>query len=141
MTDKDREKLQGFVNKIAKAGEVVKDDIATYQKDSSELKSLIREFHEECYKLREFMDKDFCDGVVAGIQEANTKRAAEYWCECISPYFSYDHLPERLAYISLQFSHLANLMIAELPYSREKVKCLDRLLEAKDCAVRAAKGV
>jgi len=53
-------------------------------------------------------------------------------------YFTYDHLPEPLQSISKPFGDLALRMAHELPNSAELSTCLRKLLEAKDCAVRAA---
>jgi hypothetical protein len=51
-------------------------------------------------------------------------------------YFEYSHLPEYLQAISKPFCELAYDMEARL-YGRELVKGLDKLIEAKDCCVRA----
>jgi hypothetical protein len=51
-------------------------------------------------------------------------------------FFKYDHLPEHLQEISKPFSELAH-KINELPPNPETSTALRKLLEAKDCAVRA----
>lgn len=53
-------------------------------------------------------------------------------------YFAYDHLPPRLQTVSRHFAVTADLLLAQLPDSPELTVCLRKLLEAKDCAVRAA---
>lgn len=53
-------------------------------------------------------------------------------------YFAYDHLPENLQEISRPFRELAFQMIENLPPGPEVSAGLRKLLEAKDCAVRAA---
>jgi hypothetical protein len=53
-------------------------------------------------------------------------------------YFVYDHLPHHLQTVSRPFGQLANLMIASLPDGPELTAGLRKLLEAKDCFVRAA---
>lgn len=53
-------------------------------------------------------------------------------------YFSYDHLPPRLQAVSRHFAVTADLVLQSLPDSPELTMCLRKLLEAKDCAVRAA---
>lgn len=58
--------------------------------------------------------------------------------EPIVKYFAYDHLPERLRIISQPFGDLALFMCQSLPRSAERAAGLRKLLEAKDCAVRAA---
>jgi hypothetical protein len=56
----------------------------------------------------------------------------------IMKFFEYDHLPEHLKAISRPFCETAIWMDAELPNGAEKSAGLRKLLEAKDCAVRAA---
>lgn len=53
-------------------------------------------------------------------------------------YFEYDHLPEKLAAVSKPFCNLAHEMALELPHCAETSAGIRKLLEAKDCAVRAA---
>lgn len=55
----------------------------------------------------------------------------------IMQFFSYAHLPERLQAVSEPFGVLAHNIVATLPDNPERTKALDRLLEAKDAAVRA----
>lgn len=52
-------------------------------------------------------------------------------------YFEYAHLPAPLQEISRPFGELAKLMVATLPENPERTAGLRKLLEAKDCAVRA----
>jgi hypothetical protein len=52
-------------------------------------------------------------------------------------FFSYDHLPEPLQAVSQGFAELAGEMDETLPENPEKTTALRKLLEAKDCAVRA----
>ena len=52
-------------------------------------------------------------------------------------YFSYDHLPEDLKVISKPFYDLAHLLEETLPDGSEKSAGMRKLLEAKDCFVRA----
>lgn len=59
--------------------------------------------------------------------------------ETILRYFAFDHLPvERLRAVSGWFAVVATLMHATLPRCAERTAGLRRLLESKDCAVRAA---
>lgn len=53
-------------------------------------------------------------------------------------YFTYDHLPEPLRSVSKEFYRLAALMVGNLPEGPAKDIALQRLLEAKDSAVRSA---
>lgn len=56
----------------------------------------------------------------------------------LAQYFAYEHLPERLQTVSRPCGDLAALMIATLPDGPELSAGLRKLLEAKDCFVRAA---
>lgn len=53
-------------------------------------------------------------------------------------YFEYAHLPERLQVVSRPCGDLAQAMVAALPDGPELTAGLRKLLEAKDCFVRAA---
>lgn len=53
-------------------------------------------------------------------------------------FFSYEHLPKDLQLLSKPCAELAELMDNLLPESAEKTVGLRKLLEAKDCFVRAA---
>jgi hypothetical protein len=53
-------------------------------------------------------------------------------------YFDYEHLPPRLQAISKPVGDLARNMVAVLPEGPELTTGLRKLLEAKDCLVRAA---
>lgn len=53
-------------------------------------------------------------------------------------FFKYDHLPEHLQIVSKPFCLLAHdLMDRLVPNNPESTVALRKLLEAKDCAVRA----
>jgi hypothetical protein len=56
----------------------------------------------------------------------------------IMRYFEYAHLPEKLQDVSKPFAILAQQMDASLPDGAEKSAGLRKLLEAKDCFVRAS---
>lgn len=56
----------------------------------------------------------------------------------ILQYFGYEHLPEPLRSVSEPFAKLALSVAEVLPSNAETSTCLRKLLEAKDCAVRAA---
>jgi hypothetical protein len=57
--------------------------------------------------------------------------------EYLIQFFAYQHLPEKLQAISRPFGELAEKIVAELPRNPERTVALRKLLEAKDCAVRA----
>jgi len=52
-------------------------------------------------------------------------------------YFEYAHLPAHLQAVSKLFGELAKQIEDTLPANPEKTTALRKLLEAKDCAVRA----
>lgn len=52
-------------------------------------------------------------------------------------FFEFKHLPTHLQDISEPFSNLAHDMVQRLPSNPERTVSLRKLLEAKDCAVRA----
>lgn len=52
-------------------------------------------------------------------------------------FFAYEHLPEHLQEISKPFGELARWVESNLPANSESTTALRKLLEAKDCAVRA----
>ncbi len=52
-------------------------------------------------------------------------------------FFAYEHLPEHLQAVSKPFGELAKQLEDILPSNPEKTTAFRRLLEAKDCAVRA----
>lgn len=52
-------------------------------------------------------------------------------------YFSYEHLPAKLQEVSKPLGELAKLMEETLPDGAEKSAGMRKLLEAKDCFVRA----
>jgi hypothetical protein len=52
-------------------------------------------------------------------------------------YFAYEHLPQRLQEVSARLAKIAWAMATELPPGAEVASGLRKLLEAKDCFVRA----
>ena len=56
----------------------------------------------------------------------------------VDKYFSFEHLPEELQKISSPVATLAELMEQLLPDCAEKSAGMRKLLEAKDCFVRAS---
>jgi hypothetical protein len=52
-------------------------------------------------------------------------------------FFEYSHLPAHLQSVSKPFGILAQAIDETLPNNPEKTTALRKLLEAKDCAVRA----
>ncbi len=56
----------------------------------------------------------------------------------IARFFTYEHLPQHLQATSKACHDLADQMIGDLPDRPELTAGLRKLLEAKDCFVRAA---
>ena len=52
-------------------------------------------------------------------------------------FFGYDHLPAHLQEVSFPFFGIAQWIVKNLPMNPERTVALRKLLEAKDCAVRA----
>lgn len=57
--------------------------------------------------------------------------------ESLLQFFNYLHLPDHLQKISSPFADLAHKIVDTLPRNPERTTALRKLLEAKDCAVRA----
>lgn len=57
--------------------------------------------------------------------------------EPILQFFAYTHLPDHLKEISEPFSEMATWIVTHLPRNAERTTALRKLLESKDCAVRA----
>lgn len=55
----------------------------------------------------------------------------------IMQFFDFDHLPDHLKKVSKQFHDLAFWVANHIKNNPEKTTALRKLLEAKDCAVRA----
>ncbi len=58
----------------------------------------------------------------------------------VDKYFAYDHLPPKLQNVSKPIAELYTMLDAMLPDGPEKSAGARKLLEAKDCFVRAALG-
>jgi hypothetical protein len=52
-------------------------------------------------------------------------------------FFNYTHLPEHLQAVSKPFHDLAHKICDDIPSNPERTVALRKLLESKDCAVRA----
>lgn len=57
--------------------------------------------------------------------------------EYLLQFFEFAHLPEKLQAVSRPFGELANTLCEVTPRNPERTTALRKLLEAKDCAVRA----
>ena len=72
------------------------------------------------------------------IHEVQPDEAPVSCDEPILKFFAWKHLPDHLTVISRPFAMLAARIVATTLRSPERTVCLRKLLEAKDCAVRAA---
>lgn len=52
-------------------------------------------------------------------------------------FFTYEHLPPHLQAVSKGFCLQAEWVVENLPKNQQRDKALEKLVEAKDCAVRA----
>jgi hypothetical protein len=57
--------------------------------------------------------------------------------EPLLQFFDIGHLREDLQLVSAPFAELANRIVDTLPRNPERTTAIRKLLEAKDCAVRA----
>jgi hypothetical protein len=57
--------------------------------------------------------------------------------ESLLQFFGYEHLPANLREVSKPFHDLAHDLVNCVPRNPERTVALRKLLEAKDCAVRA----
>jgi hypothetical protein len=69
------------------------------------------------------------------------KPPADPMDEPMLKFFQYCHLPTPLQIISSPFYDLAHELVRSLPRNPERTVALRKLLEAKDCAVRAMPAV
>ena len=65
------------------------------------------------------------------------KLVKQYTPHPIMQFFAFAHLPEHLQQVSRSFHATAEWVDQNLPDNPEKTTALRKLLEAKDCAVRA----
>jgi hypothetical protein len=71
------------------------------------------------------------------VQRPELPPPADPHAHAIMQFFVYGHLPQHLQEVSAPFSALAWNIITTLPENAERDAALRKLLEAKDCAVRA----
>jgi len=82
---------------------------------------------------------DVSNIVIKEIEQKLEKEALaqSYTYEPLLQFFAFEHLPGMLQEVSRPFSELAQRMVRNLPANIERKEMLRKLLEAKDCAVRA----
>jgi hypothetical protein len=71
---------------------------------------------------------------MSGQVDNKTAQAAQ---DRMLQFFAYAHLPPHLQEVSKPFGDLAQQIVDTLPGNPERTVALRKLLEAKDCAVRA----
>jgi len=72
------------------------------------------------------------------LQEALARPSTDPQSEPMLRFFAFAHLPFGLQGVSAWFADLALFLVESLPRNPERTVALRKLLEAKDCAVRAA---
>jgi hypothetical protein len=82
------------------------------------------------------VDRHTADGHV-DVEAFNREAAMTPEQEPLLQFFHFAHLPPELGAISQKFHALAHDMVAILPRNPERTVAIRKLLEAKDCAVRA----
>lgn len=83
--------------------------------------------------------------VLAKLEAAHGKEAAEIRIQSavdaasdpMLKFFQFDHLPVHLQAVSGNFCDIAHTIVAIVPRNAERTVALRKLLESKDCAVRA----
>mgnify|MGYP003394996753 CR=1 FL=1 len=73
----------------------------------------------------------------AELDAINKAKENRYHPDRMLQFFSYEHLPAELQKVSKPFHALACSIVEQLPMNPERTVALRKLLEAKDCAVRA----
>lgn len=68
---------------------------------------------------------------------AGQRQRTDLMTDRMMQFFAYAHLPTELQIIGQRFYTLAEWLEATLPPNPERTVALRKLLEAKDCAVRA----
>ena len=74
----------------------------------------------------------------AQVEPDTQRRGLQAMSEPIMQFFAFEHLPEHLQPMSRSFAELARDLVTTLPRNQERTVALRKLLEARDCAVRAA---
>jgi len=83
------------------------------------------------------LDEGFCRCPSAGDCCLGTQPRGVAVSDPLLQFFRYEHLPPNLQEVSMPFARIANWVVESLPRNPERTVALRKLLEAKDCAVRA----
>ena len=75
--------------------------------------------------------------VASGLSDEGIASALADSGEHIAQFFTFAHLPMRLANVSRPFARMAAEIVVCLPRNPERTVALRKLLESKDAAVRA----
>jgi hypothetical protein len=81
--------------------------------------------------------KAFEDGYTVLVDTAPADLTAKAGSDPILEFFAYEHLPYHLQEISRPFGELVIRMVGLLPRNAERSAMFRKILEGKDCAVRA----
>lgn len=73
----------------------------------------------------------------AAAKEIRIQTAGDALDEPMLKFFKFDHLPKHLQAVSGNFCDIAHTIVAIVPRNAERTVALRKLLESKDCAVRA----
>jgi hypothetical protein len=76
-------------------------------------------------------------GMGMGMEETKVTCPEHSTPHYLRQFFAYEHLPAHLQKVSAPFGELARFIDEQLPSNPEATTALRKLLEAKDCAVRA----
>lgn len=72
------------------------------------------------------------------MEDATYMENSAFMLDRLLQFFSYEHLPADKQAVSKPFGELARWICETLPSNPERTVALRKLLEAKDCAVRAS---
>jgi hypothetical protein len=72
-----------------------------------------------------------------GVLVSMNQNSPDSGTEPLMQFFAYAHLPAHLQLVSKPFCDLARAIVETVPWNPERTVALRKLLESKDCAVRA----
>lgn len=122
---------------MKKPDNITKEDIAFQEM----LKKIYEAEDEFCeyYKKHEDINvrQAYRKGIDKGILISETRPLEKKPDYPLLRFFGYAHLPEHLQEVSRVFCDIALYIEKNLPHNEESLMAMRKLLEAKDCAVRA----
>lgn len=75
---------------------------------------------------------------VVDLETVDFKALAQECGDQLVKYFAFSHLKPELKAVSQHFAAVAFALVRDVPRNPERTVALRKMLEAKDCAVRAA---